>query len=707
MLDHRTRNRRISAAIHSLALATAALSCATASDLASAQDDADAAATTEPQLGQVLVTARKTVERQQDVPVAVTVLDGSFLTDHGIRDIRESARFVPSFSFRTDHSQRAFTGFRGIGAQGGGSQPSLAVFVDGVYQPGAQFFSQPLFDVERIEFLKGPQGTLYGRNTLGGAINIVTQAPRDDWGGTFEVGGGNAETWSARASINAPIAERAVLRLSGLHEESDGFTRSTERDEWASFRSVDALRASLLLTPGENFQATFSGYYSDQRNGANTYAVVQETDQYVRQFRGNERPLTDFHSYGAALRASYSFAPDLELTSISSYDRMITEAAVFDTDYSPAPLQRFDTEPNPRSYAQELRLASDDDSIVDWLVGLYWSRENPVTNASFVLNGALVQLSRQEVEIETRAAFANLSLRPSEHWELVAGLRYDDVTLEQEILQRNQPPSATNPFRADGAESELQPKLSATYFFNTDFMVYASAARGYRGGGFNSAFVPPSQRTFDPEVTLNYELGTKSSFWGRRAALSLAVYFIEQDDAQVAQIVTGTSGQPTNATTNAGELESKGIELEGAFLPFGGLTVNAAFSYNDTEIVASPNPALVGTRPNSTERMRGVLGLNYERSLTDSLEAFGGLTYTGAGPISFNNGVDEQPYYELVDLQAGLRISDQYEIQAYANNVFDKDYQVIYSFVQILNATGDLSLLGDRRTYGVRLTAKW
>lgn len=660
-------------------------------------------------LEEITVTARKTSERLQDVPVSVSVIEGDFIENRGILNIQEAAKFVPGFSFRTDHSQRAFTGFRGIGVQGGGSQPSIGVFVDGVYQPGVQFFSQPLLDVERIEFLKGPQGTLYGRNTLGGAISIITRRPTNDWNGRIELGAGNAATRSAQGTLNMPLVEdHAFLRVSASHDETEGFQRSTVRNNMATFRDVDSVRASLLLQPSERFEATLSTYYTDQFNSANTYAIVQRPDQFSRLFQGNDRPLTDFYRYGAALQARYSVSPNFDISSISSYDRLVTNAAVFDTDYSPLPTSRFESEPNPKSVTQEFRFAWDGDGSVDALAGLFWSRETPLTNARSFSNGVQLSRTRSEVEIESLAAFGNLTFRPTERWELVAGLRYDDVKLEQVQRRLDLPASATNPFVTRGTEGEFQPKLSATYFWNPDFMTYASAARGYRGGGFNSALAPLNRRTFDPERTVNYELGTKSSFWDKRGLVSLAVYFITQEDAQVNEIVLSiTPPAVTNVTSNAGEVESKGVEIDAALLPVDGLRINAAFSYNDAEIVASPDPLLVGTRPNSIERMRAVLGVNYERDLSATLQGFGGVTYTGAGPITFNNGVDKQPYYELVDLQAGLRISERYEVMAYVNNIFDEEYQTIYSFVGLLQAGGRLSLIGDPRTYGLRVRAKW
>ncbi|HKZ74016.1 MAG TPA: TonB-dependent receptor [Steroidobacteraceae bacterium] len=655
-------------------------------------------------LDEIIVTAQKREERLQDVPVSISVISGESVERLGFRNILDMAIHVPSLHFRTDHSQRAFISFRGIGGVGG-SGPGVSIFVDGVSQPTAVFFSAPLLDVERIEFLKGPQGTLYGRNTLSGAINVISRAPGNELTGSVEATAGNADTYGMRASLNAPLVDdRLFLRLAAAHEETDGFIENLLTRHSAAFRDVSTARASLRYLPSDALRLDFSGYYSEQRNAGNPYSIVpvDAIDAVPRTVTLNPQSVTDFYIFGGSLRAAWELAPDRRIVSISSYDRQLTNAATFDVDYTPAPVFRFDPLPFSRTVAQELRYEAPLGSSGQWMLGAYYTKVHSDSRQELLLNNTfLAQKSVNPTELENRAAFANVSFRPTPKLEVSAGARYDSTERTSTTIRLDLPPSATNPLVVPGKESLWQPKVSASYFFTPDVMAYATVARGYRLGGFNGALAPPALRSYDPETTWNYELGAKTMLADGRLSLNVAAFLIENADTQVNDIITGTTGAPTNVIRNGGEVRARGFELELAARPIPALQLNAAASLNDVVVQANPDPTLVGTRQALVDRWHFSLAGQYEWALGAQSALFIAGDYAGFGPTGFGANV-RQEYKSLVGAQVGMRWG-AFGAEVYGKNLLDEDYVHIYSQVALLVPNSALSFAGDARSYGLRL----
>lgn len=656
------------------------------------------------ELAEIVVTAQKREQRLQEVPISVSVLSGENVERLGFRNIQDAAVYVPSLNFRTDHSQRAFISFRGIGGSGG-AVPGVAIFVDGVYQPTAVFFSAPLLDVERIEFLKGPQGTLYGRNTLSGAISVISRAPSNDFNGSVEASAGNADTYVVRGVVNVPLQDaRMFLRLSVAHEETDGFVKNVVTGGSGSFREAGTARASLRWLPTEALQLDLSSYWSEQSNAANPYAVVPlgDINAVPRTVTLNTQSQTDFSIYGGSLRASWGLGDDRRIVSISSYDRQLTNRAFFDIDYSAAPTQLFDTLPFSKTIAQELRYEAPVGTGGQLSIGGFYTKVEGETRQRFVLNGTTtLQRSVQFTDLENWAAFANLSVRPVEQLELAAGLRYDSTDRSSSALNLLAAPGPTNPFNLQAKESIWQPKVSATWFWTPDVMTYASVARGYRIGGFNGVAAPPQFRSFDSETTWNYEVGAKTSWLDRRIALNVAAFHVIDENAQELQIVLGTSGAPTNAILNGGEIRVRGFELELAAVPVPNLQLSASASLNDAVVQKNPNPLRVGQRQFSVDRWRFTASGQYSWPLGEGREVFMAADYAGFGPTQFAANV-RQDYKSLVGAQAGVRLGG-FRGEVYAKNLLDEDFVQIYSETALLVGPRGLSLPGDPRSYGVRL----
>jgi iron complex outermembrane receptor protein len=255
-------------AVASPALAQEAVAVATA-DTA---DQGGAVAATPEEEAEVTVTARRREESLQNVPVAISAVSGDSIERRGLTSVREVAQQVPGLNINSDGSGRAFVAIRGVGVTLVQSvQPGVGLFVDGIYRPNTAYLNNPLLDVERIEVLRGPQGTLYGKNTLGGAINVITRQP----GNELEVRGmasyaGPDDAWLVSGSLTLPvITDHLAIRVAGSHREQDGFLTNTVVGGPQNRLNTDSVNATVRAVPTANFVLTFNGYY-DWIDGANT-----------------------------------------------------------------------------------------------------------------------------------------------------------------------------------------------------------------------------------------------------------------------------------------------------------------------------------------------------------------------------------------------------------------------------------------------------
>ena len=309
-----------------------------------------------------MVTARKRAETLLDVPIAATAISGDTLTARGINSVREAAALAPGLSINSDGTGRAFVAIRGVGVTLVQSvQPGVGLFIDGIYQPNTSYLNNPLTDVERIEVLRGPQGTLYGKNTLGGAINVITRQPGND----FEVRGnasyaGPDDSWGASAAISAPIVTDVLsVRIAAAHRQQDGFLRNVTIGGDANAFNTDSVNATIRLTPQPGFSLTVKGYY-DWVDGANTpYARVTGPQNYSRDIQFNTLNRTQYRYRGVNARAEADVGGGSRLALIGAYDMRDSTTLDGEGDFGPANIVRSSGSDQLRTQTIELRLNSD------------------------------------------------------------------------------------------------------------------------------------------------------------------------------------------------------------------------------------------------------------------------------------------------------------------------------------------------------------
>jgi iron complex outermembrane recepter protein len=694
-----------------------------------AQDDTAVAAQPAEESGadpaddqNVVVTARRRSEALQDVPVALTAVSGESIERRGLTSVREVAQQVPGLNINSDGSGRAFVAIRGVGVTLVQSvQPGVGLFVDGIYRPNTAYLNNPLLDVQRIEVLRGPQGTLYGKNTLGGAINVVTRQP----GNETEVRGlasyaGPDDSWLVSGSLTLPvITDRLTIRIAGAHREQDGFLTNTVVGGHQNRLVTDSLNATVRATPADGLVLTFNGYY-DWIEGANTpYSRVTGPRDYSRNVQFNALNRADYDYFGINGKAEIALESiNSNLTLMAAYDGRNTSATDSDVDFGPANIARAFGSDRLRTHTLELRLDSELTGTVSTMFGLFYSRETSslVDNTNIIPLG-LTRVTTSQSEADTYSAFGTIFWRPDGDWEVALGLRYDhedrlaqgSITLFQAGL--------TVPLPVPDAQiksDQVEPRLTVTRRWTPNFMSYASVSRGYRGGGFNAPTAPT--RTYQGDSAWTYEFGTRWRSADNRFSLSGAIFYSDYKDyIGLNSVAPATGGGLVTVDLNTGDVRSYGFELEAVFRPTRRWTITGALGYTHARLTDTTAYTATTGRVLASDRL--TFQPDYTFSLnSDYVIPFGEdeltltLGATGKGRRLAATLNQTMPTfldsYVLVNAQVSYR-HGPLEFSLFANNLFNEDYFESYIERTTLQLAGlpasDLGIVGDRARYGARV----
>ena len=687
---------------------------------------------------EIVVTARKREETLLDVPVAATAISGDTLQARGINSVREAAVLSPGLNINSDGTGRAFVAIRGVGVTLVQTvQPGVGLFIDGIYQPNTSYLNNPLTDVERIEVLRGPQGTFYGKNTLGGAINVITRAPSNE----FEVRGGASyarpdDFFQVFGAVSGPIVDDVLqVRVAASHREQQGFLKNIVIDPAnpvdANPLNTDSVNGTIRFAPSDVLTLTVKGYY-DWVDGVNIpYARVTGPRDYSRnlQFNTLNRSLLRYRGINAKAELPIE-AIGSKLTLIGAYDLRNGRSPDSDVDFGPGNFARAVGRDRLRTKTAELRLDSDWSDTISTLVGLFYSREtsslNDVTTLFPAFSGLpfnIVRTTTDAKKADTYAVFGTVFWTPSEAWEVAAGLRYD----HEKRTANGSVTTVLGPLGTVGGplpqaqikSNEVEPRLSVTRKWSDELTSYASVARGYRGGGFNAPTAP--FRTYKGDSAWTYEVGTKYASADRRVSLAGALFYNDYKDyIGLNSIAPAMGGGLVTVDLNSGDVESYGLELEGKFRPLqqwtlsGGLTLMHARLTNTDSYTAITGRVLSSDRLTFQPDWSANLYSDYDIELggDDVVTLTAGVTGKGkrlAGTLNQTTPTFLDSYW-LTNVAATWK-TGPVEVGVFANNLFNEDYFESYIEKTTLQLAGlpasDLGIVGDRRRYGVRASLRF
>lgn len=690
--------------------------------------------------GDIVVTARKREESLKDVPVAATAISGEEIERRGFTAVREVAQLTPSLSINSDGAGRAFVSIRGVGTTLIDTvQPGVGIFVDGIYQPNTSYLNNPMTDVERVEVLRGPQGTLYGKNTLGGAINVITRAPSNEFEGKVMGSyAGSDNQWTAGASISGPIIkDRLQARLAYGHQQQDGFIRNTLINGNQNPLNTDTVNGTLRFLPSDDVKLTVNGYYTWLTGGATPYSFTTAPDVYIDTVRLNDTNYQRFKYRGVNAKLEFPIGASTDVTLIGAYDKRSVRTRNVDPDFTANDTLRSSADDELTTRTAELRFDSELSSTLSSIVGFFYSRETRSTDQTVTILPGVFNFQNTTVsgtESDTYAMFGNLFWRPSDALEVSAGLRWDEqdrvaagrqVNVFPNVLAGR--PPAVVITGGELKETNWSPRLAVTYHWNDDWMTYASVARGARGGGFNPPAVPANLRTYKGDTVWTYEIGAKYASPDRRLSLSSALFYNDYRDYVGLNSILATPPTFTTIDLNTGDVKSYGIELEAVFRPTDRWTITGGGSLQHARLSNTDIYTQVTGRTLASDRLSFQpdwnLSLNsdYTVPLGD-----GNLTFTagliGKGsriPASIRQVTPEFPGHpELRPLKSYILVNgavtyrnDGFELAAFVNNLFDKRYYESYIERTTLVLAGlpnsDVGIIGNKRRVGVRASFRF
>ena len=649
----------------------------------------------------VTVTANKREEDIQEVPSSITVIDAIDMDDALINSFNTLADHVPNFHFYDwGANSHNFVFMRGIGAVH--NEPAVGVYLDGVGLFETGMFNYPLYDAERIEVLRGPQGTLYGRNALGGVVNIITREPGNETVVEGSAGVGNYGMLESNFFLSVPVVEDKVfLSASGFAKKRDGYQENTSAgftgDEGDHNKGFGG-RVKMLMTPHDNLELIF--HLDGQKLNGGSYPVRRMTDWAATGLPADD-PHTYSHNYeenkaeSNTWGSSFSVKWDTLHGSLASITglRMWDNVEINDQDFSPLDVTHFQHDISQQQYSQELRFASHDGSPFRWLAGAYgFYRDKTEDDTQFfdsaaALFGAVpgtVTNTVSDYKNYGFALFGEATYTVFGDVDLTAGLRYERETSDYGRKGKTFVPgpgwTVTPARELDAAFDAILPKFSFAWRVTDAIMPYATAARGFRSGGFNSQAPSAAQYEFAPEYTWNYELGVKSQWWSGRATLNLAAYYIDIEDQQLSFVMP--LGSSKTYVTNAGESNSRGVEVESQVRVLDGLDFIVNASYSHTEFEKYSDSVSGDNYKGNTLPMAPVYDFNLALQYRDTsffsddanIGLFARVDLIGVGTIYWDaaNSLEQKPY-ELVNCNFGVE-GEHLDFNIWVKNIFDVEY---------------------------------
>ncbi len=613
------------------------------------------------------VTAQKQEENQQDVPVSISVYDASTIEDKNVESLLGLAQYIPNVMlFQNGHPGNVSPSFRGINAPGTSLSVAGGLYIDGVPILLPAGYESDLLDVERVEVLRGPQGTIYGKGAEAGVINIVSKMPGNEFHGRTMLVGGEDKKGQVIFNLRGPIVEdRLYFSLAGNFDRKNGFVKHTVTQKIVDDRENKSGRAQLRWTPTDDLDISLIAASRRDHNdavrmnvtslGAAMMGGTPQRHRVSSSLEGYERPETD----SQALKVAYDINNDLTLTSITSH-WLYKDIAQEDFDFGPAMV--FETHKNSRyrTVSEELRLDYSTEQL-KWLFGLYYERaKNDIDYWVGSVVPAMAGTTSRDISGNTYAGFTNVTYALTEQLGLIGGLRYE---VEKQTFKDNM-----SGFSTDESWSALSPKIALEYKFLPTLMTYASVAKGCRSGSFNWAATNPQYYSYDQEELWSYELGVKSEFLDNRLIVNGALFYMDISDMQVEESITPALVY----TTNAAKATSRGVELEMAYLITKGLKVNAGYGYIDTsfkkfkDVLGDYKDNRVPFAPNHTF----TVGADYRH---DS-GWYVGADVTACGKMYLDKANKySRDGYALVNAKIGYEM-EHMNVYLYTKNLFNEEY---------------------------------
>jgi len=673
-------------------------------------------------LEEVIITAQKREQTLQEVPLTVTAFSGDFITENGVQDIRDIQGLTPNLSIKSRGDTEATVFIRGIGSQapGIGADPAVGIFIDGMVASRGTNATAAFFDVERIEVVKGPQGTLFGRNASAGAISIITKKPElEENSGMVMVGLGDQGQVRGQFIGNLAAGDNWAFRLGANYNKRDGLYYNELTDTEMLNVNSKQFRLSALGLISDTWEMTFLLEGLDSKNND---VIVTDADAFAPVIRQNAAPdKQSLESTRFVWTNKWGVGEAMDLTSITGYYDHDVNVTPVDADETEWDIVTFEEPQTNKTFSQELRLNGSNGSV-DWFVGGSYVEEklsfrnelryeegivlDLLAGAGFLCDDPDLPECTYQTEIpfganttKSYALYGDFTWHLNDLWALTAGARY---TEDKKSFSYGNPatggilgvidgqifgPVTGGVLYAKDSWNSFDPRLAVDFAATENTTLFASVAGGYKSGGFNRQtfdFLPDEQtiRSFDEEKVLAYEFGTKSVLMNGRANLNFSAFYNDYEDYQLETLVNLLP-----QVQNIGDIKSKGIELEGKVLVTQNLELAGTYAYLDSKVKSSIAPELVGLyTPQSPKHSASAQAHYYLPTAIGEWKFSGIWTYSDNYWFDIFNTL-EQDSYNLLDLRVGLTAdSGRWMIAGFVDNATDEEYFVErFVFLDVAN----------------------
>ena len=672
-------------------------------------------------LPDVTVVAQKEPAKAQTLPISLTAVTAEMLERAGVSIISDAAVNAPNVVF-TEFTARKLSNarFRGVGASP--ANPSVTTFLDGVPQLNGNTSSVELIDVDQIEFVRGPQSSLWGRNTLGGLVNVLSARPSlSAWTGRVVAPFGNFGSREVRASASGPLASTVGLSLAVGHGERDGFSTNSITGRRVDDRKATFGKAQLLWAPSHRWETRLIVSGERSRDGdyslhdldslrANPFTVA-------RDFEGRQdRDVATGTLVVRRVGERFSATSTTGLVNWKTVD-------LTDLDYSPMPFLTRDNTEEATQFTQEFRLASapvrlSGGASLAWQAGVFGFTQDYEQDAVNTIGAQLppffapfpIRLHNPKGTIDEfgLAAFGNATLTFNSRFDVSLGARADRERKTADLSTFFDPTvAAPGTVAAEKKWTNVSPSASLAYRMNGNHMIYASGGRGFKAGGFNPT-APPGASIYDEEHTWNAEGGLKTTWANGRVRATAALFYIDWTDLQLNLPIPGGGGQFYIA--NVGGATSRGLEVEVAARASEGVDVFGSFGYTRARFsdgsVSSGADVSDKTVP-FTPDYTGSLGIQFSRSVRQNVLAFGRAELVSRGSFQYDDANTQgQDAYTLMNLRAGVEIR-KVSIEGWIRNAFDTHYIPTAFAYPGLAPSGFIGESGAPRTFGISVGVRF
>ena len=642
-------------------------------------------------LEEVLVTAEKRETRLQTTSIAASAYLDSEIQKQGATTLADLESRMPSVNFGAgNRSNRGELVVRGIGgySRNIGIDARTGVYIDGVYIGRSSGFDLALSDAERLEVLRGPQGTLFGKNTVSGAINIVTAEPDENFSASIRASTGEFNETTLSGKMNAPISSTLFSSVQLQHHKSDGTVKNMTLDKDINGNDHTSGRLKVRYLPTDSLSLSFSfDALSENSDGTNGESLNDQFAPKEREVAHDGDEFEEREHWGAALKADYGLANGHNISSISAY-RDISFAELNEEDYTPLDIAISKFDEDSEQFSQEFRFISAKNEKYDYVTGIYWLNQHISTARSSVggdmfFNPNTSASTPSEIDVQSVSAYIHGHYRITQAFELTGGVRYTDEQkdLNYQLIDTTGLFLNIDKFEDSANFKEWLPKFGVNYH-SENALTYASVSQGYTSGGWNADFITTlDNMSFKPEYVTSYELGHKLTALNDTLRINTALFQANFKDFQIFQFTQLDNGSSLLVLSNAGEATTKGLEIETAYLPTDSITLNFDFTYTDATFDQFKNGDAAGidysgnTLPYAPE-FKAYFGAGHFYGFNSGeLNTHLGLNYTDSYSTHASNieptfHIDE---FHSVDLRVVFESNQSWGLTFWIKNLTDEE----------------------------------